>query len=134
MPTIRTPQARARPARRLNGNLAPGAVTANGGVLWELVELFGAARARVRIKTVTNGGTIDIVFVGPDFPFDQANATAYASLVGTKYSTGNPSQVAVTGGTEAKIDFDCYGEQRALVKFTGTVGAGAIGYCDVSQI
>lgn len=130
----RTPSSKARPAKRCNQGLAAGAITASGGVLWELVECFGAARLRVRMKTATNGGALDIVFVGPDFPHNPPTATAYASLPATKYSTGNPTQVPVTAGTEAKIDVDCYGEQRALIKFTGSGGAGTVTYCDVSQV
>lgn len=120
--------------------LAPGTATSNGGVLYDIIPVRGAARVRVRIKTATNGGTLDLVFLGPQFDTAQSRATgavaatAYGSLVGTQYTTGNPTQVAVAAGTEAKIDADCYGESYVLVKFTGTVGAGTITYCDTSQV
>lgn len=124
-----------RPARRLTGNLAAGTATSNGGVLYEVVPTHGAIRLRARIKTATNGGTIDLFAVGPDFNPDQAIAgVVYGSLVGTIYTTGNPTQVNVTAGTEAKIDYDCYGEAYVIVKFTGTVGAGTVTYCDVCEL
>lgn len=129
----RAPDDIARPSRRLTGQLAAGAATSNGGVLWEAIAVRGSARVRARILTATNGGTIDLVFVGPNF--DPGTPTAaYASIVGTKYTTGNPTQVAVTAGTEATIVADCYGEGYLLVVFTGSVGAGVITFCDVSQL
>lgn len=130
----RSPDDIPRPSRRLTGNLAAGTATSNGGILWECVPVRGSARVKVRIKTSANGGTLDLIFVGPDFHSDQAAATAFASLNGTLYTTGNPAQVAVTAGTEAQISADCYGESYVVVKFTGTVGVGAITYCDISQV
>jgi hypothetical protein len=131
---VRTPDIISRPIYRCTKNLAAAAVTANGGVLWEVVPVRGALRVRVRIKVSGNGGTIDLVFVGPNFDTEQSASTAYASLTGTLYTSGNPTQVAVTAGTETKIDVDCYGENFLLIKYTGAVGAGAITYCDVCQL
>lgn len=121
--------------------LAAGTATAATGVLYDIIPVRGSAKLRVRIKTATNGGTLDVVLLGPDFDVQQARGTqgaaavAFASLVGTQYTTGNPAQVPVTAGTEAKIDItDLSGESYALVKFTGTVGVGSITYVDVSQV
>ncbi len=95
--------------------------------------MFGAARLRIRIKTVTQGGTLDAFFVGPDFRVEQLPATAYASLVGTVYATGGGDQATVTAGTEANMDVDVWGEGYVLLKFTGG-GTGTIGFVDVSQV
>lgn len=120
-----------RPSKRLAGNLAAAAAFVNTNILYEIVPVFGAAGVNARIKTAGAGGTIDIVFVGPDFDQNQAAATAYAALTGTKYTTGNPTQVAVVAGTEALIQSDCIGDGYAIIKFTAT-GTGTITYCDVS--
>ena len=121
------PDLRPRPAFRLAGELAVGAAFDNTDVLQQLVPTSGSARLRVRIKTATAGGTLDIVLYGPDTDPDRA------TLTGTGYTTGNPTQVTVSSGTEAKIDVDLYGENFALVKFTGT-GTGTVTYADVSQV
>src|SRR4051812_13553228 len=109
--TARAPSSKAlagRPPRRLKKNLAAGVATSNGGILWELVPVFGSARVKVRIKTASNGGTIELIPVGPDFDPDQASATAFASLTGTPYTTGGPASVAVVAGTESQIFMDLY--------------------------
>jgi hypothetical protein len=58
---------------------------------------------------------------------------AYSALGGTLYTSGNPSQLALTAGTEAKTDIDCYGEGYVLLKLTGS-GTGTVTYIDVSQL
>lgn len=115
--------------------LAVGKATANGTVQYEIVPVFGAATVSVRIKTATNGGTIDLFGVGPDFNPEQGivDNLAFGSLVGTIYATGNPTQVAVAAATEVIITYTCKGESYLIIKFTGTVGAGTITYCDVCQ-
>lgn len=123
----------ARPYRRLSGNLAPAAAYTNGAVLWEVIPVRGSARIRARLLCASANGTLDIVTVGPDFDPTQAPATAYASLTGTKHTSGNPTQVAVTAGTEATITHDCYGENFVLLVFTGG-GTGTITRVDVSQL
>lgn len=129
----RSPPAERRPHIRLKGLLAPAAVTSVGGILYAIIPIFGSTAIRVRIKTSGNGGTLDLIFAGPDI--DPAFAGAFASIPGTLYTTGpNPAQVVVSAGTEAMIESTVLrGESYAIVKFTGTVGAGAIVYCDVSQ-
>jgi hypothetical protein len=127
----RQPAARSRPHRRLKGALAAGAAFVLNGILYEVIPVFGSARFKARIKTAAAGGTLDLVFVGPDF--DPAQVVAFASLAGTQYSTGNPTQVAVTAGTATEISTDCYGEGYLIVKFTGG-GTGTISYCDTSQV
>lgn len=244
--TLHAPQAKSRPWRRLaqlggNCGLGAGLATANGGIRYEVVPVFGQSVLSTRIKTATNGGTLDVVFVGPDF--DPSGTTAFANatlnpagannsvkymarvggfdgerisvayvdpagankvltvtvtgraisvslatdgssvitstaalvraailasadanaliesanaggddgtgvvtaiaatslgvlftdLVGTKYTTGNPAQVPVVAGTEALIQAICLGDGYAIIKFTGTVGAGSITYCDIAM-
>lgn len=133
MPVLRTPPAKFRPSFRFKDAslLAPTTAFANTGIKYAIVPVFGAASVTVRIKTASAGGTIDLFFVGPDFAPDQT--AAYASLVGTIYTTGNATQVAVSAGTEALITIACAGENYVLVKFTGG-GTGTITYCDVCQL
>lgn len=131
MPNVRVPQAKIRPLRRLLGALAPTTAFANTNVRYEIVPVLGAASLTARIKTGTAGGTIDIVFVGPDFAADQT--AAFASLVGTLYTSGNPTQVAVVAGTEVLITATCHGECFAIIKFTGT-GTGTITFVDVGMV
>lgn len=132
----RYPPSSYKPLIRCKGQLAAGVVTSNGGILYEIHQVGGCARFKARIKTSGNGGTIDAFFVGPDVDIDVVvkNAPAFGSIVGTIYSTGGPAQVAVVAGTESQIFADCYGEGYVILKFTGTVGAGAITYCDVGRV
>lgn len=133
----RYPDAIPRPPIRCSSGLAPGTVTASAGVLYEIVPVWGAKTVRVRIKTATNGGTLDFFFLGPDFALSAgatAGSTAYASLGNTIYTSKGGTQLAVTAGTEAGQDVDCAGEGYLILKFTGTVGAGAITFVDVSQL
>lgn len=136
--TQRAPMAKSRPWRRLlktgtNYGLGPTAGFTNGSVRYEVVPVFGNAVLTVRAKTASQGGTLDIVLLGPDFDMEQiaGGDVALGSLVGTLYSTGAPTQVVVTAGTEAMIQATCRGEGYALIKFTGT-GTGTISYCDVA--
>lgn len=130
----RSPGMTPRGIYRCQNGLAAGTATANGTTIYEIVPVSGALRIRVRIKTATNGGTLDVFGLGPDFDLTQAQAgVAYGSLTGTIYSTGNPTQVVVAAGTESKADIDLYGEEYVVLKFSGTTGAGTITYVDVSQ-
>jgi hypothetical protein len=115
--------------------LGVGVATANGQINYEVIPIFGAASVSVRLKVATNGGTLDLFSVGPDFNPEQGaiDNTAFGSLVGTIHTTGNPSQVAVTAGTEAIITWTGKGEGYLIIKYTGAVGAGTITYCDVAQ-
>lgn len=136
--SIRTPSSKPKPQRRLGGLLAPGATVLNG-VYYVVVPCYGLQKLVARIKVSGNNGTIDIVFVGPDFQQDQAlgaaaAAAGYNAAIGTKYTSGNPTQVAVTAGTEAIITATCNGEHYALIKYTQLVGVGAIVYCDVAGL
>lgn len=126
--TLRVPQAKVHPARRLAGSFAPGTATANNGIIYAIVPVLGQASVSARIKTATQGGTIDIFFVGANF--DPEQTAAYASLVGTIYTTSSPTQVAVSAGTEALITAPCLGECYAIIKFVGG-GTGTITFCDV---
>lgn len=235
-----SPEHKARPWRRLIRQLAAAAATSNGGILYELVPIFGSSLLTVRLKTATNGGSLELIPVGPDFIEDlttaKATATinpagannsvkytaraggyegervsiryldpgapsqalsvsvndkaitvslatdgggaitstatlvqaaiqahdsakllvssandggddgsgvvtaiaatalviAFADLVGTKYAVGIPGPIAVTAGVEALAQLVCRGEGYALVKFTGSVGAGTVTYCDLA--
>ena len=134
----RHPDAIYRGLIRCKNGLAAGAATANGVVIYEVVPVFGSARVRVRIKVATNGGTLDVIPVGPDFDVTSAGvvagSTAFGSLVGTQYATGGSTSNAVTAGTELKVDLDLYGETYLLLKYTGSTGAGSITYVDVAQL
>lgn len=137
---MHTPKAIARAHYRFTlartFGLAPATVTANGQVQYEIVPLYGAATVTARIKVSGNGGTLDAFAVGPDFNPEQGSKDniTFASLVGTIYTTGNPTQVAVTAGTEAIITYTGKGEGWLLIKYTGATGAGAVTYCDVSTL
>ena len=138
MPGYRTPDAVYRGPSRCKNGLAAGTATSNGGVIYEIVPIFGSSRVRVRIKVATNGGSLDVIPVGPDFDVTSngavAGSTAFASLVGTQYTTGGSTSNAVTAGTELKVDLDIYGESYLLLKYTGSTGAGSITYVDVCQL
>lgn len=117
----------------MTGGLAVAAAFVNTNVLYEVIPVRGAAKVRVRFKA-TNTGALDLIFVGPDFNQQQAvDGVAFASLTGTSYTTGNPTQVAIVANTEAKIDSDCYGEGYVIIKFSATA-TGAVTFCDASQI
>lgn len=134
-----TPKFTNRPWRRLSrsgshNGLGVGVATAAAGVRYEVVEVAGAGTLNVRIKMSGNGGTIDLIPLGPDFdPAQRTKNIVFASLVGTQYTTNTPSQVAIAAGVESLIQATCLGEGLFLVKVTGLVGAGAITYCDISQ-
>lgn len=134
----RVPDAVYRGPSRCTSGLKAGAATSNGGVIYEVVPVFGSSRLRVRIKVATNGGSLDVIPVGPDFDVTAAGvaagSTAFASLVGTQYTTGGSLANAVTAGTEVKADLDLYGESYVILKYTGATGAGTITYADVSQL
>lgn len=138
MAGYRHPDAVYRGVSRCKNGLAAGTATSNGGIIYEVVPVFGSARLRVRIKVATNGGTLDVIPIGPDFdmtsPGAVSGATAFASLTGTQYTTGGSTGNAVTAGTELKVDLDLYGEAYVLLKYTGSTGAGSITYVDVSQL
>lgn len=118
------PELRPRPSFRVSGDLAVGASLSNGVVVDEIVPIAGSARLRVRFKA-SAAGALDVVLMGPNTNTDTEG--------GTQYSTGNPTQVAVSANTEAKIDVDLYGESWALIKYTPS-GSGTITYVDVSQV
>jgi len=122
---------------RVNG-LAVGAVTnSTPKTNYELVPCYGGATITVRLKVATTTGTLDLFAVGPDFNPEQGivDDLAFASLVGTIYTTGNPAQVAVPASTEVLITYTGKGEGYLLIKYVGTaVGAGTVTYCDVSTL
>lgn len=236
----RSPEYKTRPWRRLTGKLAAGAAFASGGILHEVVPVFGSAILNVRMKTATQGGDLVVEFVGPDFlpGFDSslasvnidptstdnkvtwtarkagiegekitiqyrdpaaasqslsvtvtgnaivvnlatnggstitstageiitavaasaaasalvsganyagndgtgvvtaisatALAIAYASLVGTKYTTGDVTD-SVSAGTEMMLQAPCFGDGYAIIKFTGG-GTGTVTFCDIAYL
>lgn len=119
-----------RVARRLNGALKPGATFTNTAVLYEIIPILGATRLMIRAK-VTAAASLDLVFLGPDF--DPAQTVAFASLVGTRYASNNPTQVALVANTENFMKVTVEGENYALVKLTGGA-SGAITFIDVNQV
>lgn len=128
----RFPAANYKPNRRCKGLLRVGAPFTNTAILYEILPIAGASAWRARIKTATAGGTLDAFYIGPDVEIEAAiaNATAYASIGGTIYTSGNPSQVAVTAATETKIEDSPKGEGYVLLKFTGG-GTGTISFVDL---
>jgi hypothetical protein len=137
MARYRYPQAKCRPWTRIDsGLLAAGAALVSGTVAYKVVPILGAASLSVRFKG--NAGALDIVFLGPDFNPDQdlnngGTPIAFASLVGTKYTSGNPVQVAIVAATENIITATCHGENYALIKFTPSEN-GTVTYCDVGTV
>lgn len=132
MPNLRVPQPKIHPMFRAGAGskLAAGAATANTVKLYLLVPVLGASSVSARLKS-GSAGTLDIFFVGPDFPCDQT--VAYTSLVGTIYTTGAPTQVNVSANTEALITAPCLGENYALIVFTPSA-TSTVTYCDVMSL
>ena len=98
------------------GTLYAGATVANGVTYQRRINIGGASSARVRL-TVSANGTLKFSFMDP--------------LGVTAYTTGNPSNVAVTAGTQAVIDTNSiYGEGWALVEFVSS-GSGTVSLFDV---
>jgi hypothetical protein len=129
-----------KPNHRLNGQgsnygLRAGQTFGNTNVRYEVVSVSGMAKITARIKTATQGGTLDIFFIGPDVDVDALlkNDTAYAAIVGTIYTSGNATQGAVVAGTEQLVTVACSGEDYAIIKFTGG-GTGTVTYCDVAAL
>lgn len=129
-----------KPLLRLNGQgvnygLRAGQAFANTNVRYEVVCVSGMQKVVARIKTASAGGTLDIFFIGPDVDIAAllAGDVAYASIVGTIYTTGNATQGAVVAGTEQTVNANCNGEDYCVVKFTGT-GTGTITYCDMARL
>lgn len=129
-----------KPHRRLNGQgvsygLRAGQTFANTNVRYEVVSVSGMSKVTARIKTASAGGTLDIFFIGPDIDVDALvkNDTAYASIVGTIYTTGKATQAAIVAGTENVATVACNGEDYAVIVFTGG-GTGTVTFCDVSVL
>src|SRR3954465_15355080 len=79
--------------------LGVGVATANGQINYEVIPIFGAASASVRLKVATNGGAPALFSVGPGLHPEQGavHNAANGSLVGRSHTPGSPSQVGVTG-------------------------------------
>lgn len=152
MPLLPVPNDRSRPAYRLNRSTAAapapglqgssmpgstgGAVT-NGNTYSEVIAVTGAARVRVRIKTVTATGTLNVIPIAPQglLSTDESVMAASGTIDPAKvlnYATGTGT-VAVAAATEAKVDLDLYGESYALVQFVCSAN-GTITFVDVSQV
>lgn len=126
---------KSRPIRRLNQlgtnyGLGAGQAIANTGILYEIVPVRGQSVITVRMKTAGAGGTLAVLYVGPDFNAAQGDIL-FTQLAGTIYTTGQPATVAVAAGTEAILQSAPEGENFAIVKFTGG-GTGTVTYCDVA--
>lgn len=128
---------RYKPLIRLKNQLRVGAAFNPGDILYEFVNVGGAARVQARMKTVSGGGNLELIFVAPDLDFAQlaAKAVPWGSIsqYGTAYVTGNPTPVAIVAATESQIVASCYGEGYAAIKFTANV-AGTIAYVDVGRV
>jgi hypothetical protein len=113
------PDPRYKPALRLTQGLAVAASLSNGVAVDEYVAVSGSARVRARIKA-TAAGALDMTF---GYFKDDAF---------TAYTTGNPTQVAVSANTEAKIESDTYGEAYVRIRYTPSAN-GAVTFADVCQ-
>lgn len=104
-----------QPAR----TLYEGATVANATTYQCPINCGGASSVRARFKSDI-GGTLALSFVRPDGK--------------TKYTAGNPTNVAVTANTETLIDSNTvYGEGWALLEFTAS-GSGSITMLDVMAL
>lgn len=128
-----------KPLKRLksdksNGTLKAGTAFVNTNVRYEIVNVAGMSKITVRAKA-TAAGTLDIFFIGPDVDIDAViqNDTAYASIAGTIYTTGNATQGTLVANTEQVVTVACSGEDYVIIKFTGTA-TGAITYVDVAML
>jgi len=149
---LQTPDASPKLAQRLQrsttASTAPGlggtatvqglaGTVAASSTYSQVVACAGSARLRVRIKTATATGTLNVKPIAPlaaspkdesavaaDGTIDPAKVTAYTTGTGT---------VSVSAGVEANVDLDLYGENHVLVEFVCTLD-GTITYCDVSQV
>lgn len=133
----RFPAPNFKPLLRCTGLLKVGKTFQIADVLYNVHAVAGCARVITRLKTVTGGGNLELLFCGPDFDGDRvaALAPAYSTIAtyGTVYTTGNPTVVAVVAGTEQAIVSEVYGEGLCIIKFTANV-AGSIAYCDIGRI
>jgi hypothetical protein len=111
--------------------LRPTQTFANTNVRYEVVCVSGMNKVTARIKTATAGGTLDIFFIGPDVDVEALvkNDTAYASIVGTIYTTGNATQGACRGNG---ADRDGRVQRRGLRGHrVHRRGTGTVTFCDV---
>lgn len=139
MPTI-SPDFINRVPRRLNGALKPGTV-AGDSTTFEVVNVAGATAIAVRFKS-TGAGTLKGHWVGPDTDFTRtASSGASVPTVFTEYTSGNPTDVTVTGGTEALLAIPPItaqypihsGESFLKIIFVDTSGStNTIDYCDLA--
>ena len=135
MPQIPVPPLDYRPHRVVGGDLAAGTSLASGSSKSRVVCVAGLARVRVRIKTATVGGTLNVIPIRPIGTDDTAVSAAgeISAAKVTEYTTGTGT-ATVTAGTEQKVDLDLYGESYVLVELEYTAGAGTITFCDISGI
>lgn len=89
------------------GDLAPAAEVTTGNAVHHVFPICGSARCKARILT-SGAGDLDLAVGYLDGTTGDFTA----------YTTGQPAQVAVTGGTEAQISTDLYGENHVRVTFT----------------
>ena len=105
-----------------------GAFSVLGGVCYARVVLGAVARFRIRIKTATSGGSLQVSYVVPGQP----DYVLPADLV--LYPTSQPSAVTVSAGTETKCDVATWtGESDILLAFT-PAGTGTFTYCDLMAV
>lgn len=132
MPQLQ-PNYRNRTPRILTGALAPGTVIAGSATAYEIVDVGGAAVVAVRAK-MAGAGTLKAEWCRPNQDFETA-AMGGAVTVPTPlvYTSGNPTNVTVTGGTEAIILPTHSGESWLKITLIDTSGSpNAISYCDVA--
>lgn len=113
-----------------SSQLAAGAALANATAVYHVVQIHGSAKVAVRLKASV-AGALDLEPIRHwewNAESDPDGSTASA------YTTGLPTQVAVSANTEALIEYTCKGEAMVRIKFVPSAGPGTVTYCDISQV
>lgn len=128
------PHKRLRSDNTTNGTLKAATPFVNNDVRYEIVNVAGMSKITVRAKA-TAAAKVDIFFLGPDVDIEATikNDVAYASIVGTIYSTGAGTQMTLVANTENLVTVAMSGEDFAIIKLTGNA-TGAVTFVDVSML
>ena len=121
---------------RLKGALAAGTAIAAATNYREVVNVRGAARGRIWIKTATAGGTLKASAI-ESVTTDDANPRLDSGAINpakvTAITDGAPSDVTVTAGTTTHMDLTFNGESYILVTLAGG-GTGTISFVEIALL